>query len=39
MPAAPDFHVHSTFSTLDGMGTPLAVVERGKALGWGAYEN
>jgi DNA polymerase-3 subunit alpha len=33
---APDFHVHSTFSTLDGMGTPLAVVERAKALGWGA---
>lgn len=36
MPAAPDFHVHSTFSTLDGMGTPLAVVERAKQLGWGA---
>jgi DNA polymerase-3 subunit alpha len=33
---APDFHVHSTFSTLDGMGTPLAVVERAKKLGWGA---
>jgi len=36
MPAAPDFHVHSTFSTLDGMGTPMDVVKRAKALGWGA---
>lgn len=33
---APDFHVHSTFSTLDGMGTPYAVVEQAKKLGWGA---
>ena len=36
MPAAPDFHVHSTFSTLDGMGSPKAVVERAKQLKWGA---
>lgn len=34
MPAAPDFHVHSTFSMLDGMGTPEDVVLRAKALGW-----
>jgi histidinol phosphatase-like PHP family hydrolase len=33
---SPDLHVHSTFSMLDGMGTPLAVVERAKALGWEA---
>lgn len=33
---APDFHVHSTFSTLDGMGSPKDVVDRAKALGWGA---
>lgn len=33
---APDFHVHSTFSMLDGMGSPEDVVKRGKALGWGA---
>src|SRR3954470_18061645 len=33
---APDFHVHSTFSMLDGMGSPKAVVERAKELGWGA---
>lgn len=36
MPAAPDFHVHSTFSTLDGMGSPKDVVKRAKALKWGA---
>lgn len=33
---APDFHVHSTFSMLDGMGTPHDVVKRAKELGWGA---
>lgn len=34
--ASPDFHVHSTFSTLDGMGSVSAVVDRAKQLGWGA---
>jgi DNA polymerase-3 subunit alpha len=33
---APDLHAHSTFSLLDGFGTPKAVVERAIALGWGA---
>lgn len=33
---AVDLHVHSTFSTLDGMGTVADVVERAKSLGWGA---
>jgi DNA polymerase-3 subunit alpha len=33
---APDLHAHSTFSLLDGFGTPKAVVERAKELGWGA---
>lgn len=32
---APDLHVHSGFSTYDGMGSPEAVVERAVALGWG----
>lgn len=36
MPAAPDLHVHSTFSMLDGMGTPEDVVKQAKALGWGS---
>ena len=36
MPAAPDFHCHSTFSTLDGMGSPGDVVQRAKKLNWGA---
>lgn len=31
-----DLHVHSTFSTYDGMGSPKSVVERAVALGWGA---
>jgi DNA polymerase III alpha subunit len=31
---APDLHSHSTFSLLDGMGTPLDVVNRAKELGW-----
>lgn len=33
---APDLHVHSTFSTYDGMGSPKAVVARAVELGWGA---
>ncbi len=33
---APDLHVHSTFSMLDGMGTPKDVVDRAVKLGWGA---
>jgi DNA polymerase-3 subunit alpha len=33
---APDLHAHSTFSLLDGFGTPKAVVERAKKLGWSA---
>jgi DNA polymerase-3 subunit alpha len=33
---APDLHVHSTFSLLDGMGTPEDVVFRAVELGWGA---
>lgn len=33
---APDFHVHSSFSTYDGMGSPKAVVERAVELRWGA---
>lgn len=36
MHPAPDFHVHSTFSTLDGMGSVSSVVERAKSLGWEA---
>lgn len=36
MPTAPDLHVHSTFSTYDGMGSPKAVVARAVELGWGA---
>jgi DNA polymerase-3 subunit alpha len=33
---AVDLHVHSTFSTYDGMGSPKAVVARAVELGWGA---
>jgi DNA polymerase III subunit alpha len=33
---APDLHCHSTFSVLDGFGTPKSVVERAVELGWGA---
>ena len=33
---APDLHVHSMFSTYDGMGSPQAVVDRAVELGWGA---
>lgn len=33
---APDLHAHSTFSMLDGMGSPYDVVKRAKELGWGA---
>ena len=29
-----DLHCHSTFSLLDGFGTPRQIVERAKALGW-----
>lgn len=36
MQNAPDLHVHSTFSLLDGLGTPLQIVERAKQLGWSA---
>lgn len=36
MPTACDLHVHSTFSTYDGMGSPKAVVARAVELGWGA---
>jgi len=36
MTTAPDLHVHSTFSTYDGMGSPKAVVARAVELGWGA---
>jgi len=32
----PDLHCHSTFSLLDGFGTPKAVVARAKELGWSA---
>ena len=31
-----DLHVHSTFSTQDGLGDPKSVVKRAKELGWGA---
>src|SRR5262245_44427093 len=31
-----DLHCHSTFSLLDGFGTPKSVVQRAKELGWGA---
>jgi len=31
---APDLHCHSTFSLLDGMGSPADVVNRAKKLGW-----
>lgn len=34
MPAAPDFHVHSFYSIIDGMGSPADVVKRAKELGW-----
>jgi DNA polymerase-3 subunit alpha len=33
---APDLHCHSTFSTLDGFGSPKSVVARAVELGWGA---
>lgn len=33
---APDLHVHSTFSVMDGFGTPEQIVLRAKALGWKA---
>lgn len=33
---APDLHCHSTFSVLDGFGTPKSVAERAVELGWGA---
>lgn len=36
MPAAPDFHVHSFYSIIDGMGSPADTVKRAKELGWGA---
>lgn len=32
----PDLHVHSTFSTFDGLGTPKQVVDRALELGWDA---
>src|SRR3954467_3877596 len=32
----PDLHVHSGYSTYDGMGSPEAVVDRAVELGWGA---
>src|SRR5688572_17270750 len=32
----PDLHCHSTYSMLDGMGTPEDVVKRAVELGWGA---
>lgn len=35
-PNAPDLHCHSTFSVLDGFGSPKSVVERAVELGWGA---
>lgn len=31
-----DLHAHSTFSMLDGMGTPKEIVERAAELHWGA---
>lgn len=31
---AVDLHCHSTFSLLDGLGTPAQVVQRAKDLGW-----
>lgn len=31
-----DLHVHSTFSTQDGLGDPKSIVKRAKELGWGA---
>lgn len=31
-----DLHAHSTFSLLDGFGTPKQMVERAVELGWGA---
>lgn len=31
-----DLHVHSGYSTYDGLGSPESVVERAVALGWGA---
>lgn len=34
--SAPDLHCHSTFSLLDGFGSPKSVVERARQLGWGA---
>jgi DNA polymerase III subunit alpha len=33
---APDLHCHSTFSILDGLGSPEAVVTRAVELGWNA---
>ena len=33
---APDLHCHSTFSILDGLGSPEAVVNRAVELGWSA---
>jgi DNA polymerase-3 subunit alpha len=33
---APDLHCHSTFSLLDGFGSPESVVKRAVELGWGA---
>lgn len=36
MPAAPDFHCHSFYSIIDGMGSPADAVKRAKELGWGA---
>lgn len=33
---APDLHCHSTFSLLDGFGSPESVVVRAVELGWGA---
>ena len=33
---APDLHCHSTYSLLDGLGTPADVVRRAVELNWGA---
>jgi DNA polymerase-3 subunit alpha len=33
---APDFHVHSGYSLLDGQGSPVDIVARAIELGWGA---
>lgn len=33
---APDLHVHSGYSTYDGMGSPEGVVDQAVEMGWGA---